>query len=322
MMGISSDPSAVPHLRRVALPGDRTLSIRAMVVSDANGLLALYAGLDEDDLYRRFFTAHAPPERFVEKMTKVAERGGIGLVATVDGRDGTSKIVAEATCELLPDGDAELGITVAKDARGWLGPYLLDTLVEEAAARGVRNLQAEVLVANRQMLALLRARGLAIIDHDAQPAIVRVAIGTTRRVPSWPGPHDRPRLLVEVRGGWWRTEAAARAAGFQVLACPGPSKGWSRCPALCGEPCPLAAGADVIVDAQPGELGRSIVEAHRHLHPSVPVCIELPPEEGDLDAGLQRIPRGADDAAVIGIVQRLAKRPPGEGGDRPEGEPS
>jgi acetyltransferase len=170
--------------RRVTLPGARTLSIRPVRPSDTAGLVALYAGLKDDDTYLRFFSGHAPPKDFVEKMTHVAERRGFGLVTVMEGENGTSQIVGEATYDLLPNGDAELGITVAETARGWLGPYLLDALVTEAAARGVPNLEADVLVGNRRMLTMLRARGFAVMDRD--PAIVRVAIGTTQHVPTWP----------------------------------------------------------------------------------------------------------------------------------------
>jgi len=298
--------------RCITLPGARTLWIRPITPSDAEGLVALYAGLKDEDTYLRFFSGHAPPEDFVEKMTHVAERGGFGLIALIEEGDGTSQTVGEATYDLLPNGNAELGITVAEAARGWLGPYLLDVLVTAAAARGVPNLEAEVLVTNRRMLAMLRARGFAVVEHD--PAIVRVAIGTTQRVPSWPRTHERPRLLVEVPGGRWHPEEAARAVGFQVLACPGPLLGWSHCPALRGEPCPLAAGADVIVDAVPDEAGRSLLEAHRRFHPSVPVCVELPSGEGNLDGAVSTIPGGATDAVVVGILERLAKDAPVLGG--------
>jgi hypothetical protein len=302
-----SAQSVGTQARRVPLPAARALSIRPMTEADAEGLIALYAGLDMDDLYRRFFSGHAPPESFVKKMTKVTQRGGFGLIAVIEGPNNTSRIVGEATYEVLPDGDGELGITVAEDARGWLGPYLLDALVEAAAARGVPNLEADVLVTNRRMLTMLRARGYAIVDHDEQPAIVRVVIGTAQRVPTWPGNHERPRLLVEAPGGRWHAEEAARAAGFQVLACPGPLLGWSHCPALRGEPCPLAAGADVIVDAVPHEAGRSLLDAHRRIHPSVPICVELPSGEGGLDAAVSEIPRGTSDTVVVGILERLAK---------------
>lgn len=296
--------------RCVPLPAARALSIRPIRGSDADGLIALYAGLNVDDQYRRFFSGHPPPESFVKKMTKVTERGGFGLIAMMEGPNNTSRIVGEATYELLPNGDGELGITVAEDARGWLGPYLLDALVEAAADRGIPNLEADVLVANRRMLTMLRARGYATVDHDEQPAVVRVAIGTTQRMPTWPGTHERPRLLVEVPGGRWHAEEAARAAGFQVLACPGPLLGWSHCPALSGEPCPLAAGADVIVDAIPDEAGRSLLDAHRSIHPSVPICVELPPGGTDPDAAVAKISRGTSDTVVIGILERLAKGAP------------
>ena len=246
----------------------------------------------------------------MKKMTRASERGGFGLIAAIEGPDNGSRIVGEATYELLPDGDGELGITVAEDARGWLGPYLLDALVEAAAARGVPNLEADVLVTNRRMLMMLRARGYAVIDHDQQPAIVRVVIGTTQRAPTWPGNHDRPRLLVEAPGGRWHAEEAARAAGFHVLTCPGPLLGWSHCRALDGEPCPLAVGADVIVDAVPHEAGLSLLDAHRRVHPSVPVCVELPSGESDLDADASTIPSGTSDTVVVGILERLVKEAP------------
>ncbi len=297
--------------RRVTLPGARTLSIRPLRPSDTAGLVALYAGLKENDTYLRFFSGHAPPEDFVEKMTHVAERGGFGLIALMEEQDGTNKIVGEATYELLPNGDGELGITVAEASRGWLGPYLLDALVTEAAVRGVPNLEADVLVGNRRMLTMLRARGYAVMDHD--PAIVRVAIGTTRRMPSWPGTGEPPKLLVEVPGGRWHAEEAARAAGFQVLACPGPMLGWSQCPALRGQPCPLAAGADVIIDAVPDEPGRSLLEAHRRIHPSVPICVELPSGGRHLDDAVSTIPLGMSDTVVVGVLERLAKDTPVRG---------
>jgi ribosomal protein S18 acetylase RimI-like enzyme len=306
-------PSVDGERRRVELPGSRTLLIRSVRGDDVAGLVALYASLGEEDLYCRFFSGHTPPESLVERTTMIAERGGFGLVAVMAGPNGTSRIVGEASCERLPNGDGELGITVAGDARGWLGPYLLDALVEEAAARGVPNIEADVLVVNRRMLSLLRSRGFAVIDHFEQPAIVRVTIGTAGRVPSWPGTHDRPRLLLEVPGGRWHTEKAARDAGFQVLACPGPAGRWSHCPALRGEPCPLVAGADLVVDAVPGDPGKSLLDAHRRAHPSVPLCVEVPTESDEGDGGegaVPELPSDAGEAVIIGILQRLANARP------------
>lgn len=302
-------PPSRGRIRRVRLPGRRTLTIRPIRPSDAPALMNLYTDLSEDDTYRRFFSGLPPPIRFVEHMTTVAQRGGAGLVAVIARRGSRPEVVAEASCEPLPDGDGELGITVAEHARGWLGPYLLDALLQESAALGMANLEADVLAINRPMLTMLRQRGVAVMGHEEAPAIVRLVISTTRRVPSWPGPHQRQRLLIEAAGGRWHAEDAAQSGGFEVLACPGPSAGWSGCPALRGEPCPLVTGADVVVDALSGETGQSLLEAHRRLHPSVPVCLDLsaptaPSTPGDAPV----LPAGASGAVVVGILQRLARR--------------
>jgi hypothetical protein len=91
--------------------------------------------------------------------------GGYGVVATVGadtaGADA-GRIVGEANYVPLANGDGELGMVVAADQRGWLGPYMLDALVD-AAAHGVPNLEAAVLVTNRSMLTLVRSRGYATL---------------------------------------------------------------------------------------------------------------------------------------------------------------
>ena len=286
--------------------------------SDAAGLRDLFASMDEDDLVRRFFSGRAPPDDVVTRMAAVGERGGVGLVAALDGPDARGRIVAEAACELLPGGDGELGITVAPPYRGWLGPFLLDALVDDAAHRGIPGIEADVLVANRAMLAVLRRRGLAGMGHSDRPATLRVVIGTVGQVPPWPWRRRGRRLLVEHPGGTWHADDAARAAGYDVLVCPGPGGGWSACPAVRGEPCPLVAGADVVVDALPGETGRVVLESHRAHQPTVPVCVELPVRASPGPGNATALPRGQGDAAVIGVVQRVARTGPGP---RREGEP-
>lgn len=321
-------PPGVPSgpVRTVPLPRGRMITIRPMQSDDGPGLVALYADLSEEDLYRRFFAARPPPEALVMDMAAIAQRGGGGLVATIDDVTGDAapsdegrpraRIVAEATYAPLANGNAEVGITVARRARGWLGPYLLDALLEDAASHGVPNLQADVLMVNGQMLAMLRSRGYAVIGFDDQPAIVRAAVGTVGKAPSWPGAHDARRVLVEVPGGRWHGDDAIRHAGFEVMSCPSPPGGWAACPARRGEPCPLAAGADVIIDAVPGEAGRSLLEAHRRTHPCVPLCAELRQE--DLDPGplAERIPPGAPAAVVEAILDRVV--PPAQASHSPQ----
>lgn len=236
----------VPGTRAARLPGGRSLTVRPVRPDDLEGVAELFASLPTKDLYLRFFSAYCPDREFVERVVHLDGERGLALVAVVD-----DKIVAEADFHVQDGRDPELSIVVAQDHRGWLGPYLLDALLEAAAARGFQNLEAEVLLANTSMLALLRARGYAVVDHpDAGTA--HVLVGTTGPTPTWAGRHDRPRLLVEVPGGFWRHASEARALGLDVLVCPGPRPGHERrCPAVSGAPCPLAAGADAIVMGLP-----------------------------------------------------------------------
>lgn len=286
--------SAVPGHRRVDLPGGVVLEVRPVEPGDVDQLVNLYAGLSDEDRSRRFFSSFQPPRSFFERMAGVVERGGFGVVAV----DADGNLVGEANYELLPNGDGELGMVVARAWRGWLGAYLLDTLIEAAAARGVPNIEADVLVTNGRMLALLRSRGYATLPSDDWMSF-RLIVGTEGTTPVWPsrsgdppGVPPRPRVLVETRGGRWRALADAQAAGLHVITCSGPREGRPGCPALAGRPCPLAAAADVIVVANPpdDERWRRLVAAHAGLHPAVPVCVE---------------PRGGPHVEVS-TVERLA----------------
>ncbi|HEX4980898.1 MAG TPA: hypothetical protein VFV63_04335 [Ilumatobacteraceae bacterium] len=295
------------EMRRVQLSDDRIVVIRPIEADDVDGLVALYEGLDADDRYRRFFSMYFPQRPFFEHMVVAAQRGGACLAAEVVDPSGARRIVAEADFELLPNGDGELAVTVDASWRGWLGPYLLDALVESAAASGVPNLEAEVLVSNRPMFALVRGRGHVVVPQDDWTTL-RVVIGTTGRVPSWPGQRAGPRVLIE--GGWSerRRRGASWTGGLQVLACPGPIARRRRCPALDGEQCPLAASADVIVISNPpdGEEWKVLRAAHPRLHPDVPVCVALGGGTGQVE--LAETELGVDpDADVIAVVERVAE---------------
>jgi acetyltransferase len=166
----------------------RALTVRAVTAADAGGLDALFQGLSEDDRHHRFFSLRPPARQFVEQMTRAAEQGGYRLVAVASSPQDT--LVAEAGYALLPDGDGEFALTVASAWRGCrLGRYLLGAIVAAAAARGVPNLQADIMPGNAPMLALVRDRGYITLHRDefsdmriaidaAQPARRRQPAGT------------------------------------------------------------------------------------------------------------------------------------------------
>jgi len=256
--------------------------VRQMAEHDIAGLDELYKGLSVDDTYRRFFSAFAA-RGFASKWYARTRAEGFGLVAILDDELPEARVVAEAGYVLLANGDAEFGMAVAQDWRGWLGPYLLDVLVEVAAANGIPNLEADILTENRPMKTLVRRRGMVMMGDDEDFTVVRVAIAAASPGrPSWPATPGRHRLLVEAQGGRWAHAADAGRAGFEVLTCGGQD---ARCPALDGHVCPLADGADVIVVARPPSDPRtqSLIEAHARLHPNVPVIVQRRAEEAEGD---------------------------------------
>jgi len=100
--------------------------------------------------------------------------------------------VAEAGYAILPGGDGEFGLAVAPGWQGWrLGSRLLDTLIAAAAARGIPNLQADILLVNARMLALLSRRGYVTLGRY-EFSEMRVA----SRPPSSPGTPDEKFLVL------------------------------------------------------------------------------------------------------------------------------
>jgi len=281
------------------------LHVRRVVSTDFPGVRALYDELSDDDRRLRFFSHFRPPDSFFEAKTAGGDPRRVGLVATIPGEG----IVGEASYVRLPNGNAELGILVARRWRGWLGHYLLDALIEAAAAQGIPNLEAEILRDNRPMLALARARGYVTRGHEVDS--LRVIIGTAGATPTWPGAHEHPRVLVEARGTW-RGEDPALAAGLDVLICPGPtrSSGPPSCPVLRGERCPLAADADVVVFAldPADELAAAILSAHLRDRPgclAVDLRAQHPPEV-PVPAGTVHFPAEMPGEQIVATLRELS----------------
>jgi acetyltransferase len=258
-------------VRIAKLPGGRLLTVRRVRPADADQLAALYEGLSDDDRYRRFFSLYRPDRATIACWAADNEAGKLRLAAFVGSAAGDPELVGDALCVPLPDGDGEFALAVAPAWRGWLGAYLLDTLAEVATAMGMRSLHADILTENRRMLAVVQARGYAVLSHPDFNQ-VRVTTGTVPPTPDWPPSRDRPRILIEARGTRSSLHSQVAMAGFQTITCPGPGR---RCPALAGRPCPLAAGADAIVFNLPADdaVGEALVAAHARLHPFVPLCV-------------------------------------------------
>ena len=293
----------------IELAGGARMEVRPTSADDAERIFALYETLSVGDRHRRFFGAFKPHLDWCRRWADVAADGGFGVIAIVH-RDGEPEEVAgEAGYAIRDDGDGDLAVTVAPNWRGWLGPYLLDVLVRHAGSVGLANLQADVLLENGPMLALLSRRGPVAMGHDS--GVVRLSIGTTGPVATWPPADPRPRLLVEVAGRRWSGEQAADAAGVATAMCAGPAaRGDHQCPVLEGGRCPLADEADAIIVLLDPDDERSaqLVKAHREQSPGTPVLVRhhTPPPDG-VDA-LGCLDVEADGAAAVAQVLSLIGR--------------
>lgn len=284
----------------VDLPDGGALIARPVRHDDADALVALYAGLSDTDRRRRFFTQFRATRAWVLDWIDRCREHGAGIVAEVAG---SGELVGEAAYVETPAGTGDFSLTVDAAWRGWLGPYLLDLLVAQAA-NGVSNLEADILTDNRAMQAIARRRG-AVIGAESDQTVTHVVVGTHGRIASWPDRPDqdgRLRVLVEVPGGRWARSPDLAAAGYEVLGCPGPDRRVEPCPVLAGEPCPLAAAADAIVVAMPPGVVEALTSGHRRVHPDVPLVVV-----GDRSADVDPVCRLASGSSSGELLAALAR---------------
>ncbi len=298
-----SDPELAPERRREQLPRGRTLVVREARPTDLAALDRLYGQLKPEDVYRRFFTPRMPDATFFESLLAASDQGGGCLVVEVIEPDGSTSLVGEADHQPGSGAANELGIVVDEDWRGWLGHYLFDALLEDAAAKGHDDLEAYILATNRPMLSLTRAHHHVLVG-DNDWSVVRVVVGTHSDTPVWVDDGARPRVLVEVPGGHWHAAAEAERAGLRVLACPGPGARSETCPALHGEACPLAEEADVVVVSprHDDDEWATLLEAHERFHAGVPVLIDG--RNPATVPGLVKLPTD-DHEAIVALIETV-----------------
>jgi GNAT superfamily N-acetyltransferase len=294
----------------LVLRDGRVVLVRVGRPDDVDDLVALFDGIGDEARQLRFFSYFHPRRELVAEMLDAPSRGGVQLVA----HDERGRLVGEAGCIRLANGDGELAITVVDELHGLgLGSQLLDVLARAAAAAGMRNIEAEVLAANRPMLATLRRRWSAVVGRDGF-TVLRLAIGTGDRLPAWPGPRTAPRVLLEARGYPVATEEALRALGVEVVTCPGPHPHGEPCPMVSGRGCELLAGADAVVFALPRNVPYCEAVLAGHVAAGVPVVITgegtLRPPTTPPDPT-----RGAvDPAALADVVAELLSESAAAGG--------
>ena len=134
---------------------DGEVRIREVRAGDEGAIDQLLGGLDAESRYRRWFTGAVDISGAEDWAAHPERMGGVGLLAFVDGHP-----VGHAA--LIPAGDkrAEVAFEVAAQwRRRGIATALLNRLLEVAADRGLREVYADVLPENADMLAVLREHG-------------------------------------------------------------------------------------------------------------------------------------------------------------------
>ena len=154
----------------------RKVEIRALRPEDRDDLLAAVGRIGTDSLYRRFF---AVKRQFSEKETSffvnVDFVKHVALIAVLE-EDGKRFIAGGGRYIVVNPGQAEVAFAVVDKYQGQgLGTTLMRHLVAIARRSGLRELIADVLPDNRQMLKVFEKSGLPT-STKREPGVVHVTL--------------------------------------------------------------------------------------------------------------------------------------------------
>lgn len=160
--------------------------VRDLTPEDLPEVRRLMQGLSPRSLYQRFLTAAPSCASYAGELVDPASTLD-AVVAVVDGA-----LVGVASTHPLGPGCAEFAEAVADPLQGHgLGTLMLEALVHRAAARGLQQLEGEMLTANAQMVDVLRHAGLRVqVRADGPVSEVVIDLGDLRGL-------DRAHLLRE-----------------------------------------------------------------------------------------------------------------------------
>lgn len=133
------------------------------------------------------------------------------------------------------------------------------------------------------------------------------------RLPVWPEPSERPRILVEHAdiGMGFALVDFLESEGADVAVCGGPDAlKRHRCPLVFGEDCDLATGADLVVHGLNPDRPEhaEVLRALQAKHPDTPVIVEVPKPSAERHPGLLAdcfvVPLPATRVSLREAVQR------------------
>ncbi len=144
--------------KKARLRDGREVTLRPMVESDLEGLVAFFKSLPAED--RLFLKSDVTNREVIEKWVKNTDYNSVlPILATAD-----DAIVADATLHLNQHGwqrkSGEIRCVVARSYQGsGLGTLLVGELVQHAAARGIERLMSQMTTDQHQAIKVFQRVG-------------------------------------------------------------------------------------------------------------------------------------------------------------------
>ncbi len=204
--GTSSRELPLPGPADVVLTDGRLGVIRRVTPADGLALHALHDEVSDDALRMRFFNVSRPAAHSYVDHVLTHPETTMALVAEVDGH-----LAGFATAEFVGAGTVDTGtihteavdtieiallVSDAHHGQG-LGTLLLEHLFALARDRGVRRVEAQVLVENHPMLEVLAHAGFGFTQHPDR-GVVSLNLNTTS-TPAVQSAADRREFQAQSR---------------------------------------------------------------------------------------------------------------------------
>jgi len=157
----------------VILKDGRVAHLRHSGPADEAEFLQAFERMGSDARYMRFMRVVREPDRArLREVLASFPEGGVGIVATVPAADGID-IVGSAVAVFAADRvRCEFAITVGAAYAGTgLATTLMRALIDEAARRGLKEMEGFVLSQNQSMLRLARRLGFRIESEPGDPSV-------------------------------------------------------------------------------------------------------------------------------------------------------
>lgn len=163
----------------IAVRDGSRVSIRPIRPDDEPRMAAFHAGLSARSVYQRYFHLSSLEQRITHARLaltcRVDPATGLALVAAHHGDGGEPEVIALGRLTLTdPPGSAEIALLVRDDWQGrGLGGAVMQRLLADARAAGVRRVHGDMLADNDAMRALVRRAGFSVRPVPGDAAVLR-----------------------------------------------------------------------------------------------------------------------------------------------------